>query len=199
MNKKRPVRRKATRALKPRELRFVEEYLLDLNGAQAAIRAGYAKRSARSTASVLLRRPEVKDALTAAMEHRSQRTGITQDRVLTELEVPAFSDISHYTIDEDGRVALAEGAPKNAMRAISKLKHKVTTKEFGKSTVTEREVEIALWDKPFTLKLAGRHVGLFPDRLEVTGKNGKPIEVEAIRQESDDELRARVAALLAKL
>ena len=87
----------------------------------------------------------------------------------------AFSNIEHYVVDADGYLALAEGAPKDAMRAVSSVKRKMTVKEFGKSTITEYEVEFKLWDKPGTLKLAGRHVGLFPDRLELSGKNGQPL------------------------
>jgi hypothetical protein len=83
------------------------------------------------------------------------------------------------------------------MAAVAKFKKRLKPGEFG----VEKEYEISLWDKPGTLKLAGRHLGVagFYDRMEVTGKNGKPIEVEVIRQESDAELKAKTQALLDQL
>jgi|GEM_PF-746751 phage terminase small subunit len=80
------------RELSDRQRRFVEEYLIDLNAVQAAIRAGYAKNSARVNAFMILRRPGVMEAVQDAIDARSKRTRIEQDRVLTELAAIAFCD-----------------------------------------------------------------------------------------------------------
>jgi phage terminase small subunit len=61
---------------------FVQEYIIDLNGAQAAIRAGYAAGSATVTAARLLADVKVKALVKTAMDERAKRTGITQDKVL---------------------------------------------------------------------------------------------------------------------
>ena len=74
--------------------RFVQEYLIDLNATQAAIRAGYSKKTAQEQASRLLSKVKVQADIQKAMKRRSERTGITQDRVLEELALIAFSDIS---------------------------------------------------------------------------------------------------------
>lgn len=98
------------------------------------------------------------------------------------------SRIDHYIVDDDGQVQLAEGAPDGAMAAIQSIKRKKTVKETkdGELIVTY-DVEIRLWDKPASLKLMGRHVGLFPDRVEVTGAGGGPLAV-VVRAMSDEDL-----------
>jgi hypothetical protein len=64
------------------------------------------------------------------------------------------------------------------MRAIQSIKRKKTVREDKAGTVTiTYDVEIKLWDKPSPLKLMGKQHGLFPDKMELTGKNGAPLEV----------------------
>src|SRR5688572_12806547 len=80
--------------------RFCEEYLIDLNGAQAAIRAGYAEERARITASELLDREDIQEYLAKRQKDLQEVTGITQKRVLEEYAKIAFVDIrKFYTID----------------------------------------------------------------------------------------------------
>lgn len=86
------------RQLKPsREDVFVQEYLVDLNGRQAAIRAGYSAQSARQTACELLAKPEVHAKLQKAMDERANRTGITADAVLERLWAMANADPRELT------------------------------------------------------------------------------------------------------
>ncbi len=79
-------------ALTEKQKRFVEEYLVDLNATQAAIRAGYKGKTAGQTGSENLKKPEIQEAITRAIQNRQKRTEITQDRVLSELGKVAFSD-----------------------------------------------------------------------------------------------------------
>jgi len=76
---------------------FVKEYLVDLNGRQAAIRVGYSPQSARTQAADLLATPEVQAAVAKAMEERSERTGITQDKVLERWWAVATADPRELT------------------------------------------------------------------------------------------------------
>ena len=72
----------------------------------------------------------------------------------------------------------------------------------GGKNGTIHQIEVRLWDKPTMLRLAGRHIGVrgFTDRLEITGRNGKPIALERrVDEMSDEALRTRVAELMAKL
>ena len=110
--------------------------------------------------------------------------------MLLELQHLAFSNIDHL-VDAAGHVTLSKDAPAYAMSTVSKAKvrSKVSHKAFGTNTVDETDVEIALWDKPSMLKLAGRHVGLFPQRIELTGKGPHPL-MPAVSSLSDAELKA---------
>lgn len=166
--------------LEPRQAAFVQEYIIDLNGTQAAIRAGYSPTSAAETASELLTKPNVAAALERSKAQRAARVGISADTVLHEMSLLSHSSLEHYLVDDHGQVVLAEGAPEGAMRAVQSIKRRTTVKTVGvgENAVTSKtyDVEIKLWDKPNPLKLMGRHVGLFPDRMEHTGKNGGPIE-----------------------
>lgn len=79
--------------LTPLQQRFVAEYAIDLNGTQAAIRAGYSPHSAASTASDLLKKPAIREAVAAITSAALERAGITLDRVVTELGRIGLSDI----------------------------------------------------------------------------------------------------------
>ena len=68
-----------------KQKRFIEEYLIDLNATQAAIRAGYSPKTAKDIGCENLAKPNISDAIDKAMAERSRRTGINQDRILLEL------------------------------------------------------------------------------------------------------------------
>ncbi|MGO4840156.1 terminase small subunit, partial [Rhizobiaceae sp. 2RAB30] len=71
--------------LTPKQARFVEEYLIDLNATQAAIRAGYSQRYANDQAAQLLTKPQIRAAIDRKKVSRSERTEVTSDRVLREI------------------------------------------------------------------------------------------------------------------
>lgn len=64
---------------------FVDEYLIDLNGAQAAIRAGYSENTAKVIANENLTKPYIKQAIEKALEERKSRVLLTQDQVLKDI------------------------------------------------------------------------------------------------------------------
>lgn len=163
--------------LTKRQEAFVHEYLIDLHGTRAAIRAGYAAGSAAVEASRLLSLPHIADAVEHGIEQRLARTNMAADDVLYEMSLLAYSDVEHYRIGDEGEVSLAPGAPVGAVRAIQAIKRRrhVRFDPDGSVTVTH-DLELRLWDKIGPLRLLGRHVGLFADRIEVTGPNGGPIE-----------------------
>ncbi len=78
-------------ALTVRQQRFVTDYLIDLNGKQAAVRAGYSERSASTMASRLLRRPAVAHAIAAGVEARAARAQVTADRVTDTISTAQFA------------------------------------------------------------------------------------------------------------
>lgn len=99
-------------ALNEKQQRFVDEYLVDLNATQAAIRAGYSPKTAYSQAFDLLKKPEVQEALDKARKAREARTEITQDWVVREMveqykaanqRVPKVSFGGDQVTDENGK------------------------------------------------------------------------------------------------
>lgn len=161
------------RPLLPRHQRFVEEYLVDLNGFQAVIRAGYSANGAEVQAHRLLNNVRIAAAIETAKAQRATRVGVTQESVLTEMSLLANSSIEHYFVDELGNLKATPDAPAGAMRAVQSVKKTTRFDKEGNLTIV---VEFKLWDKPGPLKLMGRHTGLFPDKVEVTGAGGGPIE-----------------------
>lgn len=87
-------------ALTPKQQRFVEEYLVDLNATQAAIRAGYSKKTATKIASENLTKPDVQKAVQKAMGRLSKRAEITQDEVIGELKKVAMKEASDLSESE---------------------------------------------------------------------------------------------------
>lgn len=183
--------------LNDRQARFVAEYLVDLNATQAAIRAGYSSNDADVTGPRLLGVVGVAKAIAEGKEKLMRRIDISQDRVLREVEMLAFSDVTNYQCDERGNVTLAPGAPPGAMRAIASIKRRFTTIGQGdEPPIVQCEVEIKLWDKPGIIKLAGRHVGLFPSRDMDAIKAAAKERVDELIAEAKRKRTAAVAPVL---
>lgn len=151
-------------ARRTRQQRFVDEYLVDLNGHQAAVRAGYSPKTARVIAATLLTKPNITAAIAKGQAERAERTHVTQDQVLYELALLNASDVRHYRITDTGDLTLAEGAPPLAYRAVSSVKKKVRQTVDGDMTI---ETEIRLWDKVGALRLTAQHLGMLTDKLEI--------------------------------
>jgi len=142
--------------------------------------------------------PSIAAAVKAAMAERSERVGVTVDHVLDEIAVVGFSSLWHYEIDETGHVALAKGAPESAIRSVSSIKRKRRVIPQGKdSSIVEYETEIRLWDKPSALRLAGQHLGMFVEKVEHSGPDGGPIEVNAV--DLRDKLAGRIAGIAGRM
>jgi phage terminase small subunit len=71
--------------ISPKQQRFADEYLVDLNATQAAIRAGYSEKTAAQQGHQLLQKTSVRDAIEAGRAQRAERTAVTADRVIAEL------------------------------------------------------------------------------------------------------------------
>ena len=89
----------------PKQAAFVDEYLIDLNSTQAAIRAGYSAKTAEWIGPQLLGKTHVAAAIAKRMEDRSKRTEITQDRVLTDIEL-IKQDAMRKAFDKNGNEAM---------------------------------------------------------------------------------------------
>lgn len=145
-----------------KQKRFVEEYLIDLNATQAAIRAGYSPQTAQEQGYQLLQKTSVQSAIGKAMAERSKRTGINQDRVISELAKIAFIKMTDV-VDANGRIK--SGASSNDLACIESIKYKESESETGSSV--EREVKVA--SKLKALELLGKHLGMFTDKVKIDG------------------------------
>lgn len=154
--------------LTAKQARFVEEYLVDLNATQAAIRAGYSERTAGSQAFDLLQKPEIQAAVTAAQAKRSQRTEITQDRVLHELAKLGFGDISEI-FSEDGSLMHPKKMGPDAAARIASIEVIVRPVPGTQGQQVEHVAKVKAWDKVAALTQIGRHLGMFVDKTETTG------------------------------
>lgn len=150
-------------ALTPKQKLFIEEYLIDLNATQAAIRAGYSPRNADKIGSELLGKTRVSDEIKKAMAERSRRTGINQDRVLMELAKIAF--VNPAEVVNFDEATIRENAVPDDLAAVASVKVKRFPTKDGEGI----EREIKFYDKNKALEMSGRHLGMFKDRVEVSG------------------------------
>ena len=151
--------------LTAKQARFVDEYLVDLNATQAAIRAGYSRKRADAIGFENLRKPEIESAVQAAMGRRSARTEVTAERVLEELAKIAFGDVRSI-FDESGALRRISDLGDNAAACIAGCD--IVTVSKGEGEV-EYVAKIKMTDKIRALELCGRHLGMFKDKLEVEG------------------------------
>lgn len=149
--------------LNEKQKRFADEFLIDLNATQAAIRSGYAKASAHSQASDLLKNPKVVAYLATKRERLQAKLEITQDRVLQELARIAFFD-SGNLFDDAGEPIPLSSMDEDTRRAIVGVE--LVTKGNAEMGIGEVQ-KIKLADKKGALDSLSRHLGLFNDKLEL--------------------------------
>jgi phage terminase small subunit len=140
---------------------FVEEYLIDLNATQAAIRAGYSVQRASEIGYQLLQKTTVQTAIAKAMAKRSKRTGINQDRIVIELAKIAFVNITDIVNDD---CEIKNNATDEDLACIESIKVKQFPTKSGDLGI-EREVKLS--PKMKALELLGKHLGMWNDKLDV--------------------------------
>lgn len=141
---------------------FIEEYLIDLNATQSAIRAGYSSDTAYSIGQENLKKPEIKNHIDKALAERSRRTGISQDRVIQELARIAFVKMTDV-VDPD-TCQIRYDATDDDIACIEGIKYKRSESETGSSI--EREVKFA--SKLKALEHLGKHLGMFREKVDLT-------------------------------
>jgi len=165
--------------LTPKQQRFADEYLVDLNATQAAIRAGYSKKTAGQQGERLLRNVEIQEAVSKRQRKIQEKTEITQERVLAELSKLAFSNLADFfTVQPDGTayVDLSELTREQAA-ALTEIQVDEYTEGRGEECREVKKVKIKVADKTKNLELIGKFLGMFKDRIEHTGADGAPIGV----------------------
>ena len=143
--------------LTPKQEKFCQEYIVDLNGKQAAIRAGYSKKTAEVQASKMLSNPKVQEYVSFLKGKREERTEITGDRVVEELAKIAFMDAEQFFKD-DGDVKLLSELDDDAKSAVSSYSYKRVN--LGDGEYVDVPI-IKMHDKLKALELLGKHIGIF--------------------------------------
>lgn len=146
--------------LTEKQQRFVDEYLIDLNATQAAIRAGYSVKTAQEQGYQLLQKTSVQQVISERMAERSKRTGVNQDRVVLELAKIAFVRMTDI-VDDKGKIR--DSATDDDLACIESVKYKESVSETGSSV--EREVKTA--SKLKALELLGKHLGMWNDKSDL--------------------------------
>lgn len=146
--------------LKPKQRKFVAEYLKDQNGTQAAIRAGYAKNSAQQQASDLLLNPLIRQAIDKHLEK------VTDEALVTvEYVIQGFRDVFERCM----------------------VRHPVMEFDYVNKEMTQKKKPdpetgemVGVWEFDSAganraLRSLGDYLKLFVDRREYTGKDGAPL------------------------
>jgi phage terminase small subunit len=231
-------------ALTDKQRRFVDEYLIDLNATQAAIRAGYSGKTANEQAARLLANVSVAAAIQRAQEKRSTRTQITQDMVLQkwwDLANVDANDLVEYRRDncrhcwgidhqyqwteaefesanneanENGKeppdgiggfgfIATREPnpeCPECAGEGKGKIHVHDTRRLKGAARALYAGIQqgkdglkVLLEDRAKALDNVARHLGMFKEKVELTGKDGAPLIPDNPNEMTDDQLAAIAA------
>lgn len=183
-------------ALTDKQRRFCEEYVADLNATQAAVRAGYSVKTANEQGARLLANVSVSAEIARLQRERAARTEVTADRVLTELARVAFGD-PRRMFAADGTLKPPAEWDDDTAAAVAGLdtEEEHTTGTDGKTSTATRTKKLKRLDKLKALELIGRHLGMFADRVEVSGPGGGPIQTEEVVVRTRSEAAAVLAAL----
>lgn len=164
--------------LTPKQKRFVAEYLIDLNATAAYKRAGYAGKgnSAEVAACVLLSNVKVAKAVQDAIKLRSERTEITQDRVLQEYAKLAFLDPRRFYNENGGLIPVPQ-LPADVAAALAGMEVVVErdgVDEDGNNKYADVS-KIKFIDKKGALDSVARHLGMFNDKITHAGDENNPL------------------------
>ena len=181
-------------SLNERQAAFVREYLVDFNASQAAIRAGYSEKTARSISSELLTKPDILSAIAKGQELLARRTEITQEKVLERYwqiatadpnaliefrrrackacwpEEPSRKDVNASCEGCDGEgVGYAHGHDSRRLSGPAKLLYAGVKQ-------TKDGLEIKMHDQLAALNMVAKHIGMFVDRQQQLDREGNPTD-----------------------
>ncbi len=151
-------------ALNERQRQFCREYVIDYNATQAALRAGYSKKTSYAQGHALLKLPEIQKVIDSLKLKHAENTGVTAERVLKELERLAFADrtvVALYNIKDPAALAFL---PEDVRKTIH-----------GWRWDKQGNLIIQFISKESSLELLGKHLKLFTEKYELTGKDGNPV------------------------
>lgn len=159
--------------LTPKQQCFCDEYLIDLNATQAAIRAGYSKKTANEQGNRLLANVSIKAYIEKRAKDREARTEITQDRVLQELSKIGFADMNNFlrygTEKTDTGEFDENGKPIYGYKQVVEVKpsDQIDGTLINEITLSrDGTFKFKLHDKMSALEKIGKHLGMFTDKIQ---------------------------------
>lgn len=186
--------------LNDRQKKFCDEYLIDLNATQAAIRAGYTDKYANTNANKLLQNTTIAEYISKRQKDREKRTEITQDMVLREIANIAFADVTAYvkvvekdmTVEVDGRlmpVLDVNGQPMKYKAVEPVLTDELTDEQRKALAVIQKGRDgfiIKTYDKLAALEKLGKHLGMWDKKDEDADNQQNDGFIEALQNEVAD-------------
>lgn len=162
---------------------FCLEYLKDLNGAQAAIRAGYSAKTARNIASENLAKPDIMELIAKLQAERAQLVKVDAAILLKHLDDERTADINDL-YDDDGNLLPIREWPlvwrQGLVAGIETEGSAVTDPFTGDKVLKSRVTKIKLLDRSRVKDMIGRHIGVqaFRDNVALSSPSGGPVEVK---------------------
>ncbi len=143
--------------------KFCEEYLVDLNATQAAIRAGYSEKRAKETGCENVTKRNIQEKIQELRKEVSKNTGITVERVLEEEALIAFYDLREIFDSDEGTPISPHELPEKVARALAGIEvtERVLKSFDGVGSVVEVKYKYKFNDKGRALERIGRHLGMF--------------------------------------
>jgi phage terminase small subunit len=164
--------------LNSKQLRFIDEYLIDFNASQAAIRAGYSKKTAGSIGFNLLKKAEIQQAIKAKQRELANKAGITRERIVAEVARIAFADVRRL-FKSDGTLKPVQEIDDDTAGALAGVD---VVETGGEMPVITKKVK--LWDKNSALEKLLKHLGMddgAPPPEQAAGVTVK-LDFEAVRK-----------------
>jgi phage terminase small subunit len=169
----------------PKQQRFVEEFLVDLNATQAAIRSGYSPASARLQGHRMITDDNIQNAIQLAMDERSQRTRITADRVLEELALIGFANMADYLGKNEDGLLTVDLSEMTREQAAAVRDVRIETRGDGQS------IHFRMSDKLHALIAMNKHLQKLPrvQKVHFVEIEDPPVAIEDLRP-ADDKVEA---------
>lgn len=170
-------------ALSAKQLAFVREYVLDFNGKQAAIRAGYSEKGADVQAVRLLGNASVQKAIQDATQQVGEEKKDIKERIIEELQLIAFSRLNDF-IDKD-QIKPLDDIDRDKIGAIGSIEINETSGGAKGAEWTSVKTKFKLWSKEKALELLMRHLGMLNDKIKlelpepvvIRRRNGETLEL----------------------
>lgn len=156
--------------LAAKQQRFIDEFIVDSNAAQAAIRAGYSKKTAGKIGYQLLENTRIAEEIAKKQKKLADKLEITAEKILKEYAKIAFSNMQDFVDWADGAISIKPSSEltKEQTACVSEISESVTQ--------AGTNIKIKLHDKKGALDSLARHLGMFTDKVELSGKDGQPIQ-----------------------